>query len=109
MKLKLIAVTLSFTLAACVSTQDKTQVKPNISVTPSATITPVINTETASSHNKTITLEQIMADPDWFGRAPESWYWGDDSNTVFYKQKQLGTPLRDLFVHALNSDEKFNS
>jgi dipeptidyl aminopeptidase/acylaminoacyl peptidase len=105
MKLKLIAVTLSFTLAACVSTQYKTQIKPNISVTPSATLTPEINAEPASSHNKIITLEQIMADPDWFGRAPESWYWGDDSNTVFYKQKQLGTPLRDLFVHALNSDE----
>jgi dipeptidyl aminopeptidase/acylaminoacyl peptidase len=105
MKLKLIAVTLSFTLAACVSTQDKTQIKPNISVTPSATLTPAINAERESSHNKIITLEQIMADPDWFGRAPESWYWGDDSNTVFYKQKQLGTPLRDLFVYALNSDE----
>ena len=105
MKLKLIAVTLSFTLAACVSTQDKTQVKSDISETPLATLTPVISTEAASTQNQKITLEQIMADPDWFGRAPESWYWGDDSNTVFYKQKQLGTPLRDLFVNVLNSDE----
>jgi len=44
-----------------------------------------------------ITLEQIMADPDWMGRSPESWYWGDDSKTIFYKQKQIGNPLRDLF------------
>lgn len=48
-----------------------------------------------------ITLEQIMADPDWMGRSPESWYWGDDSQTIFYKQKQLGNPLRDLFVTSI--------
>ena len=109
MKMKLIALTLSLSLTACVSTQDKTPATQNVSVvspaTPSVVLVPEKNTETVSNHNNKITLEQIMADPDWFGRAPESWYWGDDSNTVFYKQKQLGTPLRDLFVNKLNSDK----
>ncbi len=44
-----------------------------------------------------ITLEKIMSDPDWIGREPESWYWGDDSKTVFYKQKRKGNILRDFF------------
>jgi len=105
MKLKLMAVTLSFSLAACVNTQDQSQVKANVSATPAAILAPVTTAKIKSTESKIITLEQIMADPDWFGRAPESWYWGDDSNTVFYKQKQQGTPLRDLFVKVLDSDE----
>ena len=104
MKMKLIAITLSLSLTACVSTQDTQNVSVVSPATPSVVLAPEKNTETVSIHNNQITLEQIMADPDWFGRAPESWYWGDDSNTVFYKQKQLGTPLRDLFVNKLNSD-----
>ncbi|MBL4765094.1 MAG: prolyl oligopeptidase family serine peptidase [Colwellia sp.] len=105
MKLKLMAVTLSLSLVACVTTQQQSQVKANVSATPAAVLTPVTTAEIISSDNKSITLKQIMADADWFGRAPESWYWGDNSNTVYYKQKQLGTPLRDLFVKVLNSDE----
>ncbi len=104
MKLKLIVAALSVSLVACVSTDDTAQSSSKTSTTPMAVLTPVINVESISD-NKIITLEQIMADPDWFGRAPESWYWGDDSNTVFYKQKQLGNPLRDLFVQHLDSNK----
>lgn len=50
-----------------------------------------------------ISLEQIMSDPDWMGRSPESWYWGDDSQTIFYKQKQLGNPLRDLYSKSISA------
>lgn len=46
-----------------------------------------------------ITLEQIMADQDWVARSPEGAYWSLDGESVFYAQKQLGTPLRDWF-HA---------
>ncbi|WP_241242370.1 prolyl oligopeptidase family serine peptidase [Thalassotalea sp. G2M2-11] len=46
-----------------------------------------------------------MADPDWMGRSPESWYWSDDSQAIFYKQKQLGTPLRDLFSQSISGGE----
>jgi len=55
---------------------------------------------------KPLTLEKIMSDPDWIGRAPESWYWGDDNQSVFYKQKREGNILRDLFVK--NMSEKGN-
>jgi len=53
-------------------------------------------------HNdKVITLEQIMSDPDWLGRQAESWYWGDNSDTFYYKQKREGNNLRDLFVQQI--------
>lgn len=106
MKLTLIAAVLSVSLVACVSTENATKNSTNTSaesVAPTPILTPTVSADSVTLNNKTITLEQIMAAPDWFGRAPESWYWGDDSNTVFYKQKQLGNPLRDLFVKTLDS------
>jgi dipeptidyl aminopeptidase/acylaminoacyl peptidase len=45
-----------------------------------------------------VTLEQIMADPDWMGNPPEEAYWGYDSRTVHYWQKRDGSPLRDLYA-----------
>jgi dipeptidyl aminopeptidase/acylaminoacyl peptidase len=52
--------------------------------------------------SKLLTLEQIMADPDWIGRQPNSAYWADDSQSVYYQQKQHGSPLSDLWGKPLN-------
>lgn len=46
----------------------------------------------------TLTLEQIMADPDWLGNAPENPYWGSDNRTVYYQQKRQGSDLTDLYA-----------
>ena len=97
MKRQFIAAALSFSLAACSSTQFSEQL---------TTIAPEKVQGAEATHAQAtniITLEQIMADPDWFGRAPEAWYWGYDSNTVYYQQKQLGNPLRDLYAINLSS------
>lgn len=50
----------------------------------------------------TITMEQIMANPDWIQRRAESWYWGDKSEAIYYNQKREGSPLRDLYRQGLN-------
>ena len=34
-----------------------------------------------------LTLEEIMAHPDWIGLAPENPYWSDDGARVFFEQK----------------------
>ena len=44
-----------------------------------------------------LTMEQIMADPDWLGRQPESAFWAPDSSTVFYQRKREQSELRDWF------------
>ena len=52
----------------------------------------------AFAFGQNLTLEQIMADPDWLGNQPEGAYWGPDNRTVYFQQKQQGSELRDLFV-----------
>ena len=46
-----------------------------------------------------LTLEQIMADPDWIGNAPENPYWSDDGRAVYYERERdgVGRNPRDLF------------
>ncbi len=49
-----------------------------------------------------ITLEQIMADPDWIGNEPEGWYWADDGKSFYYSVKRVGSEARDLIQMDLN-------
>ncbi|HXO19991.1 MAG TPA: prolyl oligopeptidase family serine peptidase [Thermoanaerobaculia bacterium] len=50
----------------------------------------------AAASAPAITLEQIMAAPDWIGNPPEKPYWGDDGKAVYYDQKRPGEEIRDL-------------
>lgn len=43
-----------------------------------------------------ITLEKIMADPDWIGPAVKDAYWSADGRTVYYSVKRSGSPIVDL-------------
>ncbi len=52
-----------------------------------------------------ITLERIMADPDWIGREPESPYWSDDSKSVYYSQKEAGEEQRHLWKLEIGNGE----
>lgn len=49
-----------------------------------------------------LTLEQIMAHPDWLGNSPERPYWADDGKSVYYQQKRQGEEARDLVQVDLN-------
>jgi dipeptidyl aminopeptidase/acylaminoacyl peptidase len=44
-----------------------------------------------------VTLEMIMAHPDWVARSPENPYWADDGRAVYFQQKRKGEELRDLY------------
>ena len=52
---------------------------------------------TAQGARPQITLERIMADPEWFARSPEGQYWADDGLSFYWRRKQLGSEARDLF------------
>lgn len=52
-----------------------------------------------------VTLERIMADPDWLGRPPEVPYWSADGRAVYYERKREGSELRDLFRQSITGGE----
>lgn len=105
MKLPLIAVAISLSLVACATTeQKKTVLESQPTIPQNFTANDVAATPAVGvASSTTITLEKIMSNPDWFGRSPESWYWGDDSQTIFYQQKRIGNPLRDLVQKNLGT------
>jgi len=43
-----------------------------------------------------LSLEKIMADPDWIGPPVKDAYWSADGRTVYYSLKRLGSPISDL-------------
>lgn len=46
---------------------------------------------------QTLTLAQIMANPDWIGPPVEGEYWSVDGRSVYFKLKRIGSDLRDLY------------
>ncbi|HEX7113363.1 MAG TPA: S9 family peptidase, partial [Mizugakiibacter sp.] len=44
-----------------------------------------------------LTLERIMADPDWIGPPVEQPYWSADGHSLYYQLKRSGSPVRDLY------------
>ncbi|HEX3847567.1 MAG TPA: prolyl oligopeptidase family serine peptidase [Steroidobacteraceae bacterium] len=43
-----------------------------------------------------LTLEKIMADPDWIGPPVHDAYWSADGRAVYYSIKRSGSPIVDL-------------
>ena len=111
---------LSVVVAACNSTApEAVTTEPTANVSQFAR---VIKPEApqATQANDNITLKQIMADPKWLGRQPQSPGFGLDGSVV-YSRKQQDTQLYDVFrinpqgesvkvapeaLHKYKSDEK---
>jgi dipeptidyl aminopeptidase/acylaminoacyl peptidase len=53
----------------------------------------------ATPEPSAVTLEQIMADPDWIGNPPEEPYWSDDGRAIYYERERdgEGKQKKDLF------------
>jgi dipeptidyl aminopeptidase/acylaminoacyl peptidase len=50
-----------------------------------------------------LTIEQVMADPDWIGPPVERAWWAWDGTRVHYELKRQGSAIRDTFEHELGS------
>ncbi|TLU67736.1 S9 family peptidase [Thalassotalea litorea] len=93
-----------FGLQACAASQST---QPNESQTANVELTPTIKADNQKlgENSDVITMEKIMSNPDWIGRTPTNWYWGDNSEQVLYLQKREGNPVRDLYQHALGEKQ----
>jgi dipeptidyl aminopeptidase/acylaminoacyl peptidase len=52
----------------------------------------------AQKTDNPITMEQIMAHPDWRGPSPYGQYWSDDSKGIYYSTKRVGSVISDLYM-----------
>jgi dipeptidyl aminopeptidase/acylaminoacyl peptidase len=50
-----------------------------------------------------VTLDQAMAHPDWIGNPVETAWWSWDGKQVLYKQKRVGSPVRDVYQTGAQS------
>lgn len=48
-----------------------------------------------------LTMERIMADPDWIGSPVESAWWSWDGQTAYFTAKREGSTIRD--IHAIGT------
>ena len=99
-----LVVGISSFLLACAATESSTTVLStnNIQQSQTAATTQTIHASNKLTTKQGLSLEQIMADPDWIGNEPESAYWSDDSQQVIYQRKQQGSPLRDLWLKSIS-------
>jgi len=51
---------------------------------------------TAAASQPDLTLEKIMADPDWIGPPVKDAYWSADGRAVYYSLKRSASPISDL-------------
>jgi dipeptidyl aminopeptidase/acylaminoacyl peptidase len=58
---------------------------------------PVLPTAAAVPASGPLTLEQIMADPDWIGPQVEDAHWSVDGRSIYFKLKRKGSQIRDLY------------
>ncbi len=56
----------------------------------------------AAQDNRPLTLEQVMADPDWIGPPVERAWWAWDGRQVQYDTKRAGSSVRDTFRQSLD-------
>jgi len=47
-----------------------------------------------------LTIEQVMADPDWIGPPVERAWWAWDGQRVHYELKREGSPIRDTYEQS---------
>ncbi len=56
------------------------------------------NTERTTVENAQLTMEQIMADPDWLGRQPQDAFFAPLGQAMLYYRKREGSVVKDVFA-----------
>lgn len=77
-------------------------VRPGLALGIAVTCTLGLVSAPAPAQEPELTLERIMAHPDWLGRAPEDAYWADDGESIYFERKREGEEIRDLYELELD-------
>jgi len=52
-----------------------------------------------------LTVQKIMRDPAWIGHSPDNFYWGENSNQLFFNWNPDNNPSDSLYAYNLESGE----
>ncbi|MCG9697516.1 prolyl oligopeptidase family serine peptidase [Shewanella sp. Isolate11] len=58
---------------------------------------------TPPSVDQALTLNQIMANPDWMGIFAKGEYWSDDSQSIYFTRQADRSPVRDYYQQSLDA------
>lgn len=103
----LLSILLSASVFACSSVQTSQQVaqpqqKVGADVQQDVSFTPQPQTSLTTGQ---LSLEMIMADPDWIGRQPLNPFWSLDGASILYERKRAGSQIRDLWRLDIGSTD----
>lgn len=102
---KLVFIPSAFLIAACSATALSTQNSNTREYRAETPMPPVIEQFSNKQTPTDITLEKIMANPDWIGREPTGAYWSVDSQSVFYERKRKDSVIEDVWQVNVASSE----
>ncbi|MGI2259175.1 prolyl oligopeptidase family serine peptidase [Shewanella sp. GXUN23E] len=85
-------------LSACATTQTP--------VSPAASEAVNVQLKAPLAAADALTLEQIMADPDWMGIRAQGAYFSDDGQRIYYNRQPSASVLKDLYQLDLASGAK---
>ncbi|QFU24416.1 prolyl oligopeptidase family serine peptidase [Shewanella eurypsychrophilus] len=83
-------------LAGCSATGNQTQVTPQVNRASSQVVL-----ATPPQVNQGLTLNQIMANPDWMGLLAKGAYWSDDSQSIYFARQAHASSIRDYYQQGI--------
>ncbi len=100
-----LSILLSASVFACSSVQTTQQVPQQSRglVKEAKQEAPFVPKTQSSLTSGELTLELIMADPDWIGRQPQNPFWSLDGSSVLYERKRAGSQVSDLWSLDIDS------
>ncbi len=60
-------------------------------------------TSVAQPSEDGLTLDQIMAHPDWIGSPVEQIWWAADSQQIYFLHKRIGSTVRDTYMQSIDA------
>ncbi|QSX36634.1 S9 family peptidase [Shewanella sedimentimangrovi] len=84
-------------LSGCAATADAPKVASEKPLT--ANFLPPLATPPKA--DQALTLNQIMANPDWMGIFAKGAYWSDDGRSVYFERQASNAPLKSYYQQAL--------
>jgi dipeptidyl aminopeptidase/acylaminoacyl peptidase len=52
-----------------------------------------------------LSIQKIMRDPAWIGHSPDNFYWGENSNQLFFNWNPDNNPGDSLYAYVISKDE----